>query len=323
MKRSPLYGSSGSRKRRPRVAGEAWTRPPPGMAADLPAEKTLRHQLVERWRVFHARFEKPIGIVSGVALMLGILFTFQAIQPKPKVFTQRDIDAAVAYALKTRPDPSRAAVVAAAVAPSVVRVTGYAPEGTEKTETEASALESPHDDAIMVGSGVIIDEAGTILTNLHVAGSAPRLKVTFADGTESGADMTGAQPENDLAVIKPHRLPDDMKPATLASTRGLAPGDEVVAVGFPFGIGPSVTSGVVSGLGRSWKLFGDEPARNLIQFDAAANPGNSGGPLVNRRGEVLGIVTGILNPNKQGVFIGIGFAVPIENAARAAGRNPF
>jgi S1-C subfamily serine protease len=320
MKRSPLYGSSGSRKRRPRTAGDAWVRPPEG-APDFPPEKTLRQRIAERWRPLHARFQKPINILGGVGLTLAILFGFQALQPKAKVFTQRDIDAAVAYSLKHRPDPSRAAVAAAAVAPSVVRVTGYDPERTRTSE--ASALESPHDDAISVGSGVIIDEAGTILTNLHVAGSAPRLKVTFADGTEAEADMTGAMPENDLAVIKPRRIPDDMKPATLASTRGLAPGDEVVAVGFPFGLGPSVSAGVVSGLGRSWKLMGDEPARNLIQFDAAANPGNSGGPLVNRQGEVLGIVTGILNPNKEGVFIGIAFAVPIENAARAAGRNPF
>ena len=319
MKRSPLYGSSGSRRRRQGGSSD-WTPPPIG-ADGLPPDTPLRQRITALWRPFHTRFEKPINILGGVALTLAILFGFQALQPKPKVFTQRDIDAAVAFSLKNRPDPARAAVAAAAVAPSVVRVTGYDPEKT--TDAETSALESTHEGAISVGSGVIIDEQGTILTNLHVAASAPRLKVTFADGTESDADMTGAQPENDLAVIKPYRLPDDMKPATLASTRGLAPGDEVVAVGFPFGLGPSVSSGVVSGLGRSWKLMGETPARNLIQFDAAANPGNSGGPLVNRHGEVLGIVTGILNPNRQGVFVGIAFAVPIENAARAAGRNPF
>ena len=319
MKRSPLYGSSGSRRRRQGGSSD-WTPPPIG-ADGLPPDTPLRQRITALWRPFHTRFEKPINILGGVALTLAILFGFQALQPKPKVFTQRDIDAAVAFSLKNRPDPSRAAVAAAAVAPSVVRVTGYNPD--KEGEEETSAIESPHADAVSVGSGVIIDEQGTILTNLHVAASAPRLKVTFADGTESDADMTGAQPENDLAVIKPYRLPDDMKPATLASTRGLAPGDEVVAVGFPFGLGPSVSSGVVSGLGRSWKLMGETPARNLIQFDAAANPGNSGGPLVNRHGEVLGIVTGILNPNRQGVFVGIAFAVPIENAARAVGRNPF
>jgi S1-C subfamily serine protease len=177
--------------------------------------------------------------------------------------------------------------------------------------------------AISVGSGVVIDDKGTILTNWHVADSAPRLKVTFSTGLVADADVVGAQPQDDLAVIRARHIPDDLKPATLVSTGGLRPGDEVVAVGFPFAIGPSVSHGVISGLKREWDFADGRRMTNLIQFDAAANPGNSGGPLVNRNGEVLGIVTGILNPTEQHVFIGIGFAVPIENAARAAGMNPF
>jgi S1-C subfamily serine protease len=104
----------------------------------------------------------------------------------------------------------------------------------------------------------------------------------------------------------------------------LQPGDHVAAVGFPFGIGPSVSAGVVSGLKREFKSpDSGEMMTNLIQFDAAANPGNSGGPLVNSEGEVVGIVTGILNPTKMRTFLGIGFAVPIENAASAIGMPPF
>jgi len=177
--------------------------------------------------------------------------------------------------------------------------------------------------AISVGSGVVIDEKGTILTNWHVADSAPRLKVTFYNGMEADADIVGARPDQDLAVIRARHVPDDLKPATLVSTGGLRPGDEVVATGFPFAIGPSVTHGVVSGLKREWNFPDGHKMGNLIQFDAAANPGNSGGPLVNNKGEVLGVVTGILNPTEQHVFIGIGFAVPIENAAAAAGMHPF
>jgi len=318
MKRSPLYGSSGSLRRRPRASADPWT-PPRG--PEPPPERPLRQRIGEGWRRFYARHERPLLALAAAAAALALFAGWQVLQPQPRIFTQRDIDNAVTYSLKHRRDPSRASVAAAIVAPSVVRVTGYDPTGARRTET--SAAESPHENAVSVGSGVVIDEAGTILTNLHVAGSAPILKVTFADGLETEADLVGAQPENDLAVIRPHRLPDDLKPAALASTRGLAPGDEVVAVGFPFGLSRSVSAGVVSGLGRSWQLGEGEPARNLIQFDAAANPGNSGGPLVNRDGEVLGIVTGILNPNRQGVFIGIAFAVPIENAARAVGRSPF
>ena len=136
--------------------------------------------------------------------------------------------------------------------------------------------------------------------------------------------MLSVQPENDLAVLRAKTIPDDLSAATMRSTGDLAPGDQVVAVGFPFGIGPSVSAGVVSGLKRQFKSpDGQQMLTNLIQFDAAANPGNSGGPLVTMEGEVVGIVTAILNPSRQRVFIGIGFAVPIENAAAAAGLSPF
>ena len=150
------------------------------------------------------------------------------------------------------------------------------------------------------------------------------MEVVFAGGQESAATVVSARPEHDLAVLQATTVPDDLVPATLRSTRGLAPGDEVVAVGFPFGIGPSASAGVISGLRREfWSQKGQRRLTNLIQFDAAANPGNSGGPLVTLDGEVVGIVTGLLNPTDQRVFIGIGFAVPIENAASAAGLSPF
>jgi S1-C subfamily serine protease len=293
---------------------------------------------MQKLREFGRRHERALLVGGSGAAFLAAFGVYLLINPPQKAFTQADITAAVTYALKHRPpEPSRASVAAEVVRPSVVRVTGY---DTEKPAAAASDKGMPKgaeplgpetdDEAVSVGSGVVIDERGTILTNLHVAASAKRLKVTFSNGMESDAYIVGAQPEDDLAVIRPDVLPDDLKPATLVSTRGMRPGDEVVAVGFPFAIGPSISSGVVSGLGRSWATK-SEPAQNrgtsggqnLIQFDAAANPGNSGGPLVNRNGEVVGIVTGILNPTKQRVFIGIGFAVPIENAARAAGQSPF
>ncbi|HRO82097.1 MAG TPA: trypsin-like peptidase domain-containing protein, partial [Alicycliphilus denitrificans] len=136
--------------------------------------------------------------------------------------------------------------------------------------------------------------------------------------------ITGAQPENDLAVLQAHKVPDDLQAAPLRSTQHLRAGDGVVVVGFPFGIGPSASAGVVSGLQREFESpEGGQELRNLIQFDAAANPGNSGGPLVTLDGEVVGIVTAILNPTPARTFIGIGFAVPIENAAQAAGMPPF
>jgi S1-C subfamily serine protease len=175
-----------------------------------------------------------------------------------------------------------------------------------------------------VGTGVVIVDKGIILTNLHVVLGAKRLKVVFADGLESNATIIGVQPEHDLAVLQAETIPDHLVAATMRSTADLAFGDRVFAVGFPFGIGPSVTAGVVSGLRREFRSpEGKRVLTNLIQFDAAVNPGSSGGPLVTAEGEVVGIVTAILNPVEQRFFVGVGFAVPIENAAAAAGLPPF
>jgi S1-C subfamily serine protease len=237
--------------------------------------------------------------------------TMRMTDPPAPALTQKDIDQAVLHTLANEQLPSAAAKAASAIAPSVVRVSGIL----------ASELEDVEEG---VGTGVVIVEDGTILTNLHVAASSEILKITFFDGSESEANVVSTRPEHDLAVLKARVVPDDLKPATLRSTGDLQPGDAVVAVGYPFGIGPSVSAGVVSGLNRNFRSpGGDRTMTNLIQFDAAANPGNSGGPLVTMDGEVVGIVTAILNPTSARTFIGIGFAVPIENAAAGVGIHPF
>jgi len=260
------------------------------------------------------RFEKPLLILGGVLVALGAFTVYSAQKPAPHTYTQADIDAAVLHTLETKTLPSTAARAYDAIRPSVVRVRqlGDAPK------------EGDRDIEKSVGTGVVIVDKGIILTNLHVVAGGDRLGVIFADGTESEATVVGVQPENDLAVIQAKTVPDDLVPATLRGTADLAPGDEVIAVGFPFGIGPTITSGVVSGLRRVHRSRdGTHDMVNLIQFDAAANPGSSGGPLVTADGAVVGIVTAILNPTEQHVFIGIGFAVPIENAASAVGISPF
>jgi S1-C subfamily serine protease len=233
--------------------------------------------------------------------------------PATQSLTQKEIDAAVLHTLETKPLPSPAAKAWQVIQPSVVRVRGVEQDEVSGGETEVGT-----------GSGVVIVDKGIILTNLHVVAGAKRVTVTFFDGLESEASIVGLHPEHDLAVLQAKSLPDDLVAATMRSTADLAPGDRVVAVGFPFGIGPSVSAGVVSGLKREFRSpEGKRVLTNLIQFDAAANPGSSGGPLVTMEGEVVGIVTAILNPSEQRVFIGIGFAVPIENAAGAVGMHPF
>lgn len=231
--------------------------------------------------------------------------------PATAAFDQKAIDEAVRRSLESRPLPSPATRAAAAVAPSVVRVVGYGRTRRGK-EFERG-----------IGTGVVVVDRGVILTNLHVVKGAHRINVTFADGSDSQAKVTGMQPQNDIAVLQAQRVPHGLQAAPMRSTQNLRPGDQVVALGFPFGIGPSVSAGVVSGLQREFESpDGGQEISNLIQFDAAANPGNSGGPLVTMDGEVVGIVTAILNPTSARTFIGIGFAVPIENAAAAIGKPP-
>ena len=253
--------------------------------------------------------------------MLGLLALMLALslfssRPGERKITQENINAAVLKTLETTQLPSAAAKAYDTIMPSVVRVVGYSKDKDGK-QGERS-----------VGTGVVIVDKGIILTNLHVVQGADIIHVTFADGLTTTASITGAQPENDLAVLQAHKIPDDMIAATMRSTADLRPGDQVMTVGYPFGIGPSASSGIVSGLKRTFRApegqaGNRQEMRNLIQFDAAANPGNSGGPLVTMDGEVVGIVTAIYNPNQQRTFVGIGFAVPIENAASAAGMPPF
>lgn len=191
-----------------------------------------------------------------------------------------------------------------------------APDGKSEPERKREARN--------IGSGVVVTETGIILTNHHVVAGARRLEVRFHDGLVSEATVLQSIPEKDLAILQAKSIPDDLPAATLGSSRDLAPGTEVVAVGFPFGIGPSVSAGVVSGLDREFVSPDDKQNLDkLIQFDAAANPGNSGGPLINMNGEVVGIVTAILNPNKAGTFVGIGFATTIESAGSSIGSSPF
>jgi S1-C subfamily serine protease len=175
-----------------------------------------------------------------------------------------------------------------------------------------------------LGSGVVINYFGDILTSLHVIAGASEIRVTFADGTQSLARLTLEQPENDIAVLRADTIPDPLFPATLGNPNALRVGDEAYAVGNPFGLYGSMSSGVISGFDRSFQPPGTAfNLQGLIQIDAAVNPGNSGGPLVNRDGQVVGIVVGIVNPTEQNFFVGIGFAVPITSTGGAVGNPPY
>lgn len=304
---------------------------PPRGASDLePAfhAASLAHNPVSRLIRAH-----PFLVLTTSALLaaVGSVALDRGFSVPGSIVTQDDIDRAVRASLEKKPLPSQAAKAYETIRPSIVRVDGFDhPEGVGNLPVPLAPDDKNHDEKKAsserqsVGTGVVITEQGSILTNLHVVVGTSHVRVVFADGSESEAVIIGVDPDNDLAVIQARKLPDDLQPATLITTGDLRPGDEVLAVGFPFGFGPSASTGVVSGLQREFvSSDGKRALSNLIQFDAAANPGNSGGPLVNMEGEVLGIVTAILNPTQQRFFVGLAFAVPIENAASAVGIPPF
>jgi S1-C subfamily serine protease len=313
MKRVTLYSSSrASMTGRPISADHPNQLNRPDQPRDNSPAKVPNQKPPSRWRNFCQRYERPLWVAAAVLLALLVVITNALITPTTHQLTQEDINAAVLHTLENNTLPSPAAKAYEVIRPSVVRVRRMEP-GKNGEEIEKG-----------VGTGVVIVDKGIILTNLHVVRGAKRVRVVFADGLESDATVTGVQPQHDLAVLQAQKIPDDLVAATMRSTADLALGDQVVAVGFPFGIGPSATAGVVSGLRREFlSPEGKRLLTNLIQFDAAVNPGSSGGPLVTAQGEVIGVVTAILNPTDQRFFVGIGFAVPIENAAAAAGVPPF
>lgn len=304
MRKSRFYSSS---KPSPQVAGVS------GAAVDQPTGKPSLRSRFSGLRQLSPN--EPRLLWSAIALLVVLLLLSLSLLLRPGApkLTQETINSALLKTLETADLPSPAARAYEAILPSVVYVVSY-----------VKSKDGMQDVRLGSGTGVVIVDKGIILTNLHVVQGALSIKVTFSDGMESTASVTGVQSENDLAVLQAHKIPDDMIAATMRSTSDLRPGDQVLAVGFPFGIGPSASTGVVSGLKRTFRSpDGEQDITNLIQFDAAANPGNSGGPLVTMDGQVVGIVTAILNPSKQRTFIGIGFAIPIENAAMAAGMPPF
>ena len=225
----------------------------------------------------------------------------------PPPLTPADVDKAVQHGIQQaqeqqRNTPPEATTADRTITPSLVIVTAQ--------RTDPGNIDT------RLGSGVVINAAGAVLTALHVVEGASRIQLAFADGTTAGATVLVTKPESDIAVLAPDQLPDLVVPAVMAGPPPV--GDAVYAVGNPLGLTHSLTAGVVSATDRSIPT-GRGELSGLIQFDAAVNPGNSGGPLLNRAGQVVGIVTALANPANQDFFVGIGFAVPIATAGGAAG----
>ena len=273
----------------------------------LPAE-----QGASRWQRLRNGLRRALPFAYGVAAAFAALMLFNVLVPGPQQLTVNQVNEAVAQALASAtPPPAYSALVYQAIRPSLVLIQT---EGPGKDGEPGSGL----------GSGVVINDRGDILTSLHVVAEATGIEVTFADGTQSKGQVTASQPENDIAVLSADQPPAQLVPATLGNPNAMRVGDEAFAVGNPFGLYSSMSAGVISGFDRSFQPSDSEQRlEGLIQIDAAVNPGNSGGPLLNRAGQVIGVIVGIVNPTEQEVFIGIGFAVPIDVAGAAAGWPPY
>jgi S1-C subfamily serine protease len=258
------------------------------------------------------RIRRMLPFASGVLAALLALFLYNAFFPGSKPLTQKEVSTAISSAMASAtPRPPFSEHVYEIIQPSLLLIEAELPGENGDTNTG-------------LGSGVIINRFGDILTSLHVVANAKNIQVTFVDGTRSRARMVSSQPEKDIAVLQAETLPQLFVPAILGNANAMKVGDDAYVVGNPFGLYSSMSAGVISGFDRSFQPPNtNKLIQGLIQVDAAINPGNSGGPLLNRYGEVVGIVTGIVNPTEQTFFIGIGFAVPIDVAAGGAGLPPY
>jgi S1-C subfamily serine protease len=269
----------------------------------------------EKWRQsiqrFGARVRSALPFAWGVAAALLALWAYHALFPGPAPITTTDVATRVASAMASAtPRPAFSSLVYQVIQPSIVLI-----------QTKGSGPDGKSADGL--GSGVIVSDSGAVLTALHVISDATDIELTFADGTKSSAVVANRQAQNDIAVLMPVTPPAQIVPATLGNPNTLRVGDEAYVVGNPLGLYSSMSAGVISGLNRTFTPPGSgRQMHGLIQIDAAVNPGNSGGPLLNRAGQVVGIVTALINPTEQDVFIGIGLAVPINTAASGAGLPP-
>lgn len=268
-------------------------------------------QPVPRFRRFRSLVRGLASFSAAVLAMLVALWLYGVLVPAPKPLTDNQVHDSIVQAMSSATvPPSFSAQAYQIIRPSLVLI-----------QTKLTDAEGKEEGGL--GSGVVVNDAGDIMTALHVVAGATEIKLTFADGSETGAEIMIQQPEHDIAVIHPTSQPGLIVPAVLGNPNNAHVGDEAYAVGNPFGLYSSMSAGIISAFHRSFKpKSSGQQIDDLIQIDTAVNPGNSGGPLVNRNGQVIAIVIGLTNPTEDTFFVGIGFAVPITAAMSAFGGPP-
>ena len=265
----------------------------------------MRESLVIKLGVWHEKLRGLFPFASGVFATLLALILFNFLFPNNQM-TELDVRNVVDSMLA-----------------SATPRTSYAVEVYENVKYSIVVIEVEGKGGDGLGTGVIINDQGNILTSNHVIENASKISIRFADGSHSEAFILFATPEQDVAMLRAFDTPALIVPAILGNSRSTRVGDDVFVIGHPFGLFDSLSAGVISGFDRSFQPSGaDVMLEGLIQFDAATNPGNSGGPLLDRNGRVIGIVTGIISPRDETLFAGIGFAVPISVAVSGGGESP-
>lgn len=273
-------------------------------AAVAPGKNSAVPRIETNERDLHWRKHWRGLALSAFAVLVATLMLFASLEngaSATSAANKQEIDQAVARALASAtPPPPAAAQVYDQVRPSLVEVMAHVPGDTT---------------GFSYGSGFIIDDTGQIMTSLHIVRDAFMIQVSFADGTVSEALLTRQLDDRDIAFLEPMVLPAHVVPAVLGNPHSLRIGDLAIAIGNPMQLVGSLSTGSISGLEREFlPPEGGAPIRHMIQIDTAVNPGNSGGPLLNSAGQVVGVITGRVNPGGREPFIGIGFAVPIDQA---------
>ncbi len=278
---------------------------------DNPPTPARRDVWRSRLRRLRAAVRRAVPFASGVLAALIALLLYNTLFPAQRPLTTTDVKQTVAQVMASAtPPPAYADLVYRVIRPSLILI-------------ETSGRDDDGEVTHGLGSGVVINDNGDILTALHVVTNTDIITLTYADGYETTGLIAEQRPENDIAVLQATQPPTQTYPAVLGNPNAMNVGDEAYAVGNPFGLYGSMSAGVISAFDRSFHPPSSTlTLRGLIQIDAAVNPGNSGGPLLNRAGEVIGIVEGIVNPTDGEFFVGIGFAVPIDSALGGAGGSP-
>jgi len=244
-----------------------------------------------------------ISALIGAALVVGLFLGMRRWYPSPLRQGQRAVTPRgdLSAEEKGTIDLFKVAVS------SVVYITSVA---VERDAFSMNVFEIPQG----AGSGFIWDDRGYIVTNFHVIQNASAARITLSDHSSWEAKLVGVEPDKDIAVLKIEPAGTSLTPIAIGSSKDLRVGQRVYAIGNPFGFDHTLTTGVISGLGREIKSVTDRPIQGVIQTDAAINPGNSGGPLLDSAGRLIGMNTAIVSPS--GSYAGIGFAVPVDTINR-------